>query len=125
MAKMEITAKEAARYRMEKRHRELLKAISGIRMPDIQSPDLTPVVDRIDVLTQRMFAQLKEVSRPSIVVEKTEINQTDVVGLLKELNKEVKSLQSTISAPKPKTKLHFDVIRNSGGFISSVEISEE
>lgn len=104
-------------------NKALLAAVKGISIPEQKQVDLEPVVAKIEAISQYLSDKLTQVSRPKVVVEKSEISQTEVVSSLKELIKEIKDLKKQIS--KPSGGYKFNVERNGQGFIQSVNVEQQ
>lgn len=127
MAKIEISDKEFNRIQADKRHKALLAALKGIKIPEPKQADLTPVMAKIEAITDALTGKLQDISKPTVVVQKTEVSQKEIVNSLSELIVEIKGLKNMLSTQKKQENREwvFDVVRNSGGFIQSVNVRVE
>jgi len=75
----------------------------------------------VELLTKK----LEVLQSPKITVQKTEINQKEVVNLLQELINEIKALKAQESKEEEKKQWTFDVIRDNNGYIQSVTAKQQ
>lgn len=101
---------------LQKHNKDLIAAIKGIKLPP--NKDNSDLIKRVESAVLELADKIKNQQPPKVVVEKTEINQKEVVSLLKDLIKEIKALNK--EEKKEEKSLTFDVVRNQMGFIQSV-----
>jgi len=102
---------------LQKHNKDLIAAIKGIKFP--QSKDNSDLIKRVESAVLELADKIKNQPVPKVVVEKTEINQKEVVSLLKDLIQEIKLLNKN-EKKEEKKDLVFDVVRNPMGYIQSV-----
>ena len=125
MPEIEISDREYARNLRSKRLKDLLAAVKSIKLPEAKQVDLSPIITKIEQLTNAFLEKTNEIGNPKVVVQKSEINQTEIVNSLSELIKEIKDLKSSMNKPSKQKNWVFDVVRNSQGFIQSVNVKQE
>lgn len=120
MDKIKVKPEEFNRIVAERKHKEMLSAISNIKIPE--SKDNSELIVKLEGAIKLLTGKLDVLQSPKITVEKTEINQKEVVNLLQDLIKEVKALK--VAEVKEKKDWTFDVIRDINGNIQSVKVKQ-
>lgn len=127
---VKVSNSEFKKEEERRRHKEmidsnkaLLAAVKGISIPEQKEVNLEPILTKIESISQSLADKMNQISRPKVVVEKSEINQAEVVSSLKELIKEIKDLKKSIS--KPSGGYKFNVERNGQGLIQSVNVEQQ
>lgn len=106
---------------METHHEEMVAAIKSIKIPEPK--DNSDVVNRLNHLCDTLCKKLDNLPQPKVTVEKTEVNQGEVIGLLKNLISEIKTLNKE-EKKEEKRNYTFDVIRDDYGNIKSVNVRQ-
>lgn len=120
MDKIKVKPEEFNRIVAERKHKEMLSAISNIKIPE--SKDNSELISKMEAAIKLLTAKLEVLQSPKVVVEKTEVNQKETVNLLKELIVEIKALK--VKEVKEKKEWTFDVIRDINGNIQSVKVKQ-
>ena len=115
---MEVDNETFEREVAAKRHKDLLSAVKSIKIPEAK--DNSELLNKFNSVIADLTTKLSKLESPTIVTEKTTINQTEVVNSLKELIKEMKSLKESLTKVEAPKEWVFTVNRNFGGFIQSV-----
>mgnify|MGYP006344209833 CR=1 FL=1 len=102
---------------MKNHHKEMINAVKGIKLPEAK--DNSELINKLESAIKLLTVKLDTLQSPKITVEKTEINQKEVVNLLQDLIKEVKALK--VTEVKEKKDWTFNVIRDINGNIQSVK----
>ena len=89
--KSKVDNGEFQRLLMKKHHAEMMDVIKGIKFP--QPKDNSALMQKIDTALGVLIAKLEVISAPKVNVEKTVIDQREVIGALKDLITEVKALK--------------------------------
>ena len=113
--------KEFEMEMMQKHHDDMVSTIKSIKFPE--QKDNSAIILKLELAVEKLSAKLDVIKQPKITVEKTEINQTEVVSLLKDLIKEIKALKDN-EAKEKKKEFSVDVYRNPMGYIQSANIKE-
>jgi len=111
----EIDKDEFELIMMNKHHKEMLTAIKSIKIPEPK--DETELIGRLNSAVELLTKKLEVLQSPKITVQKTEINQKEVVNLLQELITKIE----TFNVKKEYT---FDVERDDYGTIKQVKVKQ-
>jgi len=117
----EVTSEEYQIELMEKHHKEMINAIRSIKFPE--SKDNSDIVNKLNSLCDILCKKLDNLPQPKVTVEKTEVNQSEVIGILKNLVMEIKSLNKEEKKEdnrEEKKRFSFDIVRDNFGNIQSV-----
>jgi hypothetical protein len=131
--KLTVDNGEFQRVLMKKHHKEMMEVIQGIKFP--QPKDDSVLLKNIELTIKLLTAKLDLLQSPKITVEKTEVNQKDVIATLKDLITEVKALKAqevkeVIVEKKEEKKeekkvFTFTVHRDNNGYIQSVTAKQQ
>ena len=120
MAKtLEVSPEEFNRELMKKHHSDMVSAIKSIRIPEPQ--DNSKLISQLNTTINDLTKKLEVLKTPNIILPKQEINQKEFVTLLTSLTNEIKNIKTELTVIQKPKEWVFDVIRNSHGFIQSVE----
>lgn len=120
MDKIKVDKEEFARLKADKNHKEMLSVLKSIKLPEPKDDS------ELQGLIKLLTAKLEVLQSPKITVEKTEVNQKEVVNLLKELISEIKSLnKQEKKEEKEKKDYIFTVNRDNNGYIQSVTAKQQ
>ena len=111
----EIDKDEFELIMMNKHHKEMLTAIKSIKIPEPK--DESELIGRLNSAVELLTKKLEVLQSPKITVQKTEINQKEVVNLLQELITKIE----TFNVKKEYT---FDVERDDYGTIKQVKVKQ-
>jgi len=111
----EIDKDEFELIMMNKHHKEMLTAIKSIKIPEPK--DETELIGRLNSAVELLTKKLEVLQSPKITVQKTEINQKEVVNLLQELITKIE----TFNVKKEYT---FEIVRDDFGHIKSVNVKQ-
>ena len=87
MAKV-VNKEEFEKQKAKKHHAEMVAAIKAIKIPEPK--DNSAVILKLEETISQLTDKLSTLEQPKITVQKTEINQSEVLSLLKQLIKETK-----------------------------------
>jgi len=134
--KSKVDNGEFQRLLMKKHHAEMMDVIKGIKFP--QPKDNSALMQKIDTALGVLIAKLEVISAPKVNVEKTVIDQREVIGALKDLITEVKALklqeskeviedkkEDKIEKKEEKKNYTFTINRDNNGFIQSVTANQQ
>lgn len=111
---------------MSAHHEEMVAAVRSIKIPEPK--DNSEAISKLDGVLKLLTDKLDKIQPQKITVEKTEINQKEVVTLLKELILEVKALnkkEMKESVIKDEKKEYvFTIQRDNYGYIQSVKVKQ-
>jgi len=111
----EIDKDEFELIMMNKHHKEVLTAIKSIKIPEPK--DESELIGRLNSAVELLTKKLEVLQSPKITVQKTEINQKEVVNLLQELITKIE----TFNVKKEYT---FEIVRDDFGHIKSVNVKQ-
>ena len=100
---------------MKKHHKEMVNAIKSIKIPEPK--DETELIGRLNSAVELLTKKLEVLQSPNITIEKTEINQKEVVNLLQELITKIETFNV-------KKEFTFDVVRDDYGTIKQVKVKQ-
>lgn len=120
----EVSHEEYQIELMEKHHKEMVSAIRNIKFPEPK--DESAILVKLNSSIELMVKKLEVLQSPKITVEKTEVNQKEVVDLLKNLIASVDKLsqQEVKEVKDEKKEFSFSIVRDDFGNIKSVKAKQ-
>lgn len=120
----EVSHEEYQIELMEKHHKEMVSAIRNIKFPEPK--DESAILAKLNSSIELMVKKLEVLQSPKITVEKTEVNQKEVVDLLKNLIASVDKLsqQEVKEVKDEKKEFSFSIVRDDFGNIKSVKAKQ-
>lgn len=130
--KSKVDNGEFQRLLMKKHHSEMIDVLKGIKFPELK--DNSVLMQKIDTTLSVLAAKLDVISSPKVNIEKTVVDQKEVISVLKELITEVKALKlqeakevvvEKKEEAKEKKNYTFTINRDNNGFIQSVTANQQ